>query len=189
MKALLLTLALYVVASGSAAAPPPDAERIIRLAGAQPGERVPFTEERFNELLAAPMTFAGYVSMTDDGILLRVVEEPFEETATIDAEQATLTRDGVVRRVDLDRRGRGGAYLRTLYALLTGNARALEEQFALEVEGEREQWRLVLTPTRRALQRELARIVVSGSGDVVERIRMERSNGAWQDMRLERDTR
>ena len=186
MRKLVVIVMLMLGAAGAAAAPAPDAAAIIEMAAARPGEQVPFTEERQNELLSEPLVFEGYVAMQDDGTLLRVVERPFQETATIDGEQATLTRDGRTRRVDLDRPGRGGAYLRTLYALLRGDAAALESSFDLEVSGERESWQLVLTPSQRALERWLERIVVSGSGDMVKIIRMEREGGAWQEMRLRR---
>jgi hypothetical protein len=189
---LILTLvmscmAAWVLAADQTPDPPPDGRTIIELAATQPGGRVRFTEQRLNTLLSEPLVFEGYVAMTADGTLTRVVERPFEEKASIDGEQATLERDGKVRRVDLDRRGRGGVYLRTLYALLRGDADALENSFDLEVSGDRDNWQLTLTPAERALGRWLERIVVSGSGEVVERIRMERSNGAWQDMRLLRD--
>lgn len=186
MKTLTL-ITLLLLTCTAAAAPAPDPAAIVALAAAQPGERLRFTELRANELLAEPMTFEGYVTMTDDGTLVRVVERPFEEKATIDGERATLSRDGKVRRVDLDRRGRGGAYLRTLYALLRGDLAALEERFSLEVTGDAGEWRLILTPEERDVGRWLERVVVAGRGEVVERIRMERSNDAWQEMRLLRD--
>jgi hypothetical protein len=185
---LIVAMVMSGTAAGAlAAAEAPDARTIIELTAARPGVKVRFTEERSNSLLSEPLKFEGYVAMTEDGTLTRVVEHPFEEKATIDGEQATLERDGRIRRVDLGRRARGAVYLRTLYALLRGDGDTLESSFDLKVSGDGDAWQLALTPTDRRLGRWLEHIVVSGSGDVVERIRMERSNGAWQDMRLLRD--
>jgi hypothetical protein len=187
VKAFALILGMLMLAAAARGAGPPEARSLIALAAAQPGERVRFTEERSNELLAEPLAFEGFVTMSEDGTLTRVVERPFQERASIDGDQATLERDGRVRRVDLGRRGRAGAYLRTLYALLKGDADVLEQQFELQVSGDAEDWQLTLTPAEDGLDRWLERIVVAGSGEVVERIRLERSNGAWQEMRLLRD--
>lgn len=171
----------------SDAAPAPDAARIIELATAQPGRRVRFEERRLNAMLDEPMVFTGYVSMAEDGTLVRVVEQPFAEKATINGNQATLERDGQFRRVNLDRAGGAGAYLKMLYALLRGDLATLQRRFELAVSGDHEQWQLTLTPGERALQRRLERMVVSGSGEFVQGIRMERANGDWQEMRLLRE--
>lgn len=180
---LVAAAVLALAAAGSA----PDATTIVALAAARPGERVHFTEQRSNALLSEALVFEGYVAMAEDGTLERVIERPFQERATIDGDRATLSRDGRVRRVNLDRAGRGGAYLRTLYALLRGDEQALEANFDLVVTGDRDQWQLTLTPSGRALGRWLETIVVYGSGNEAQRIRMERGNGGWQEMRLERD--
>ncbi len=185
--AAIMALAAVLVGRAVAAEPPPDAAAIIRQAAARPGDRMHFTERRSNALLTQPMAFEGYVAMQGDGTLVRVVEKPFEETATIDGERATITRDGRTRSVELSRGGRGVAYLRTLYALLRGDAAALKERFQMNVSGDRERWQLTLVPSDRALARRLSRIVVAGSHDRVDSIRTEQRNGAWQDMRLERD--
>ncbi len=174
-------------AASAAAAPPPDAAAIIALAAAEPGDRVAFTERRSNELLSEPMVLEGHVTLQDDGTLVRVVERPFEETATINGDQASISRDGRVRRIDLHRHRRAGAYLETLYALLRGDAAALKERFDMQVAGDRADWQLLLTPSDRTLSRQLARIVVVGSADRIRRVRMERKSGAWQEMQLEQD--
>lgn len=169
--------------SGSSDAAPSVAE-VLDLLAAEPGQRRGFTEHRFNALLSEPLVLEGYVVVTAEGALERVVQQPFAETATIDGDRATLEQNGRVREVDLNRRGRGVAYLRTLYALLRGDHGALDDAFELTVSGDYDAWELLLRPDRPELERWLTRVRVSGSAEQVTRIRMERDDGAWQDMRL-----
>jgi hypothetical protein len=153
---------------------------------ATPGHQQPFTERRYNALLSEPMVLQGHLSVTEDGVLRRVVEQPFPEIATIDGNRATLERDGRTREVDLGRRGPDIAYLRALYALLRGETEALQAEFDLSVSGDYHAWELLLIPASADLKRWLVRIRVSGSAEQVTRIRMEREDGAWQDLQLRR---
>lgn len=191
MRFLCLALVLWLSAAGVAAAAPtaggpPLIGDILARVAARPGERVHFVERRCNRLLSEPLVLRGYVSMDDLGTLTRVVEEPFQERATLDGETATLQRDDRERRVDLGRGGAAAAYLRALYALLRGDEAILREHFDLQVSGSAQDWLLQLVPTERRLQRRLDAMTVRGAGDTVAGIRMERADGAWQDMQFER---
>ncbi|MDZ7668568.1 MAG: LolA-related protein [Gammaproteobacteria bacterium] len=190
MRLLLAAIGLWLTSAGSAEAPaaggpPPAAEDVLARVAAQPGERVHFEERRFNELLSEPLVLQGYVSMDDQGTLTRVVEQPFQERATLDGDTATLQRDGRERRVSLDRGGAAAAYLRALYALLRGDEAILRERFEMQTSGTAQDWQLRLAPTERRLRRRLESITVRGAGETVAGIRMQRADGAWQDMRFE----
>lgn len=175
-------LALVLALAAPARAAELNAQALVALAAVAPGEAVRFVEHRSNKLLDEPLTFSGVVEMTADGALRRVVQAPFHETATIREDTATLERDGRTRRVKLDRHPRATAYLQSLRSLLRGDHDALARTFDMVATGDLEAWQLALTPLNGAAHW-LGHITISG-GERLERIRMERPDGSWQDMQL-----
>jgi hypothetical protein len=145
--------------------------------------KVRFIERHGNALLAEPLRLEGFVTLTGDGALIRQVEQPFAEMARLDGASASIERNGRQRRISLGS-GRRGVYLRTLYALLSGDVDAVQQAFDPSLEGRREAWTLTLTPRAAELARLLKPVTLSGAGDRVTVIRITRNDGAWQEFQL-----
>lgn len=123
------------------------------------------------------------MTLTGEGVLIREVEQPFAETARLDGDSASIERDGRQRRIALGG-GRRGVYLRTLYALLSGDVDALGQAFDPSMQGQRDAWTLTLTPRAAELARLLEPVTLSGADDHVTAIRVTRNDGAWQEFQL-----
>ena len=105
-----------------------------------------FTQQRYLKNLNMPLTSSGKFILIPNKALLWQVESPFAVTMRITQngiEQLNSNEQWI--RAD---RSAGGeeAQLRLFLGLLGGQTVALENQFNLNLEGEAEQWQLLLEP-------------------------------------------
>jgi len=124
-----------------------------------------FVEYRFSHLLKKPLRVSGQLEYRADGVMVRKVESPYQETTEATADQVRMTRAGkTTRTVSLQRAPQLRVLLGSFRALLEGRLQPLATDFELELREEAALWTLSLTPRDDKLRKYLARIEVFGRG-------------------------
>ncbi|WP_228482058.1 LolA-related protein [Lysobacter sp. H21R4] len=123
----------------------------------------PFVEVRESRMLKNALRLSGEYRRPQDGVLVRAVRDPYVETTTIHAGQATIERAGrAPRTFSLARAPELAGLQDSFGALLSGDRAALEALYRLRSEGTPQQWSLELTPTAAELARRLQTITLYG---------------------------
>ena len=136
---------------------------------------VRFREVRSLRLLKEPMVATGVLRFKRPDRLERIVTEPVPETVVIEGNALTSERDGVRTVVVMDDRVPAIALIRSLTAVLQGNAARLAELNDVSVDGTAKQWTLTLRPRDGASPVERIRMV--GHGAAIDRIDLDERNG------------
>ena len=143
-----------------------------------------FTQQRYLKNLNMPLTSSGKFILIPNKALLWQVESPFAVTMRITQngiEQLNSNEQWI--RAD---RSAGGeeAQLRLFLGLLGGQTVALENQFNLNLEGEAEQWQLLLEPKTKLLEQIFTQIDIAGD-EVVRAINLHETQGDRTEISFE----
>ncbi|MCD9006163.1 fatty acyl CoA synthetase [Luteimonas sp. XNQY3] len=124
-----------------------DADWILQRLTRHGATATPFVELRTSSMLKRPLLLSGEYRRPDAGTLVREVREPYAETTTIRAGEASIAREGRnPRTFPLSRVPELAALQGSFGALLAGDRKALEAVYALEADGVPADWTLTLTP-------------------------------------------
>lgn len=127
--------------------------------------RTPFVEVRDSPTLKNPLRISGEYARPDDATLVREVRAPYAETTTLRAGEATIARAGRTPRTFSLSRVPELAGLRAGFgALLSGDARALQDAYRIETGGTRQHWSMTLAPKDTQLAESIRDIVLHGRG-------------------------
>jgi len=138
---------------------------LARLARPAPAT-TPFVEVRWSALLKTPLVSSGTLEYRGPDALARHVVAPYREDTEIAAGEARVVREGQrPQRFSLARAPELHGLLTGFSALLGGDREALEREFEVAVELEREGWTLLLTPRAERARKRIGRIAVEGSGN------------------------
>ncbi|WP_235318640.1 LolA-related protein [Lysobacter sp. A03] len=123
----------------------------------------PFVEVRESRMLKNALRLSGEYRRPQDGVLVRAVRDPYVETTTIHAGQATIERAGrAPRTFSLARAPELAGLQDSFGALLSGDLVALESVYRLRSDGTRQHWSLELTPAEDELARRVQTITLYG---------------------------
>ena len=124
-----------------------------------------FVEYRFSHQLRKPLRVSGQLEYRADGVMVRRVDSPYQETTEAAADQVRITRAGrPTRTVSLQRAPQLRVLLGSFRALLEGRLQPLAEDFDLTLREHGASWTLSLAPRDDKLRKYLARIEVFGHG-------------------------
>jgi Outer membrane lipoprotein carrier protein LolA-like len=154
---------LILPATAWCAAPDLDA-LLSRLARPAPAT-TPFVEARFSKLLAKPLVVSGELEYLGPDSLARTVKEPFQERTEIKGTTVTVQRGERTRRFSLNRAPELRTLLDSFAALLGGDRSVLERQFTLDLQGDEQAWKLVMTPKDARVKQRIRDITVTGAAN------------------------
>ncbi len=124
----------------------------------------PFVEVRFSKLLDQPIVVEGQLEYHEDGSLVRAVSDPFKERTEIKGETVSVLRAGKSpRKFSLKRAPELRSMLGGFSAVLGGGRGTLDQDFNLASSGEKDLWKLSLTPKSATVGKYVKDIVIQGS--------------------------
>ena len=182
----LLLQGLALGATTSFAAPSSDwtPESMLRaLADHRQGE-ARFTEQKFIGVLDTPLLSAGTLTFRPPDYLEKHTTSPRDELMTIKGDVLTYTRQGQTYTLNLAEHPEATAYANSIRGLLNGNAALLKQNYALKLSGDPAHWVLLLLPTDPRIQSLIKSISVNGSGDHMQMIEYDQTNGDRSVMTL-----
>lgn len=141
-----------------------------------------FREERSLAALTSSVISTGYFVFEPPGRLIKVMETPRRERATVENDRLTVSdEEGTeIASVDLASQPALKQLFGGLLALLSGNAEMLRAAFNVSLSGGADDWRLDLTPKGRSEEggpAGLERLVVTGGGGAMKTIGIREADG------------
>lgn len=139
-----------------------------------------FSETLTASYLKNPVVSHGVLEYQAPDHLLKIINSPEPVRYSIEHNIMTITRGQDVRQVDLDKQPLLGLGINALRDLLQGDRGDLEARFKTRYDPDadgHDQWQLLLIPRDKALQDKIRRVVMRGSGNQLQEVRMEYANG------------
>lgn len=183
LRALILALLGAVLATGAHAAW--DLDQLMSDLATHKGGRAKFVEKRHVALLDKPVQASGEMVFSPPDRLEKRTLLPKPETMVLDKDTLSLERDKRKLTIHLSNRPEAQAFVESIRSTLAGNRKALEQDYALRLEGESQRWVLTLEPRLESLQAMLKRITVSGSRNQVRHIEYLQADGDRSEISIE----
>lgn len=184
---LLLFFLLQSLAPAIAfAAPSPDwtAESVLRALADHRQGAARFAEQKIIGVLDTPLLSEGTLTFRPPDYLEKHTTSPRDEHMTIQGDVLTYTRQGQTYTLNLAEHPEATAYVNSIRGLLNGNAALLKQNYVLKLNGDRAHWVLLLLPTDARIQSLFKSISVNGSGDHLQTIEYDQTNGDRSVMTL-----
>lgn len=141
------------------------------------GGRARFVETRTAAMLDRPLVLHGEMRYEPPHRLEKRTLQPTTETLILDGNTLTVERDQRRMTFNVASRPEAQAFVESIRSTLSGDRRALEKYYRLEVSGAPQAWSLTLTPVDSAVAALIRYITVSGNGNQVRRIEYIQADG------------
>lgn len=137
-----------------------------------------FVEERYLQVMTAPLVLEGRLSYTAPDRLERWVIMPLDEHLAIFANRLTIEADGAPRRViTLSDNPVLHAFAIGLLAVLRGDRAELDRKYSLHFSGDLDRWEITLIPNDADVRAKLSSIRLAGAKDRVTDIFWAEASG------------
>lgn len=150
-----------------------------------------FVERKYLKVLKAPLQFSGTLTYTAPGRLEKRTLTPKPETLTLDGDQLTIENKARNERRTLRLQDYPvlWAFVESIRSTLSGDLKALERFYRVELEGSPKQWRLYLVPREPKLSAVISLIRIDGGRDRVDLIEVQEAQGDRSVMKLYEEAR
>ncbi len=162
-----------------------DIDRLMTDLATQKGGRARFVEKRHVALLDKPVQASGEMVFSPPDRLEKRTLLPKPETMVLDKDTLSLERDKRKFTIHLANRPEAQAFVESIRSTLSGNRKALEQDYALALEGESQRWVLTLVPRDDTILALLKRITVSGSRNQVRHIEYLQADGDRSEISID----
>lgn len=179
MKHVLLGLLLATLSWTASAFTLDDLQTQLR---ASPVVQGHFVQEKHLRSLPQPLTSRGDFTLATGRGLLWLLRSPI-------AQDIRITPKGISRRDEngtwqaLSQQTSGNRENRLFLSVLAGDTQSLRDTFEMDLSGDADHWRIVMTP-RSALLRQIFKQIQIEGGKLVERIELQETQGDSTVMRM-----
>ncbi len=126
--------------------------------------RVQFTEQRNSDLFERPLILSGTLRYDSPARVEKQIDIPFKERYVVDGDVLRIERGGKrPRTVSLNEHLALWAFVESFRATLAGDLSTLQRFYEVSLEGNREQWRLLLRPRNEQMRELVDSIKIEGS--------------------------
>jgi outer membrane lipoprotein-sorting protein len=186
MRRFVVALAaLMALGLASAAQAAYDIDQLMSDLASHKGGRARFVEKRHLAVLDKPVQASGEMLFSPPDRLEKRTLLPKPETLVLDKDQLSMERDKRKLTINLNSRPEALAFVDSIRSTLSGNRKALEQDYTLKLEGESPRWVLTLVPLDEAILTLLRRITVTGSGNQVRHIEYLQADGDRTEISIE----
>jgi len=149
------------------------------------GGRARFVEKRYLALLDKPVQASGEMVYSPPERLEKRTLLPKVETLVLDKDKLSMERDQRRVTINLASRPEALAFVDSIRSTLSGNRKALEKHYTLQLQGESSRWTLTLVPSEPAITALLQRITVTGGNGQVRHIEYLLADGDRSELAIE----
>ncbi|MGH8768583.1 MAG: LolA-related protein [Burkholderiales bacterium] len=161
-------------------------EKLMRDLGQVQSAKARFVERKYLKVLNAPLELRGTLTYNAPGWLEKRTHSPRPETLTLDGDRLTI--ENQARRESRSLRLQDypvlRAFVESMRSTLSGDIRALERFYRVELEGGPAQWRLYLVPRDQEMRTVISLIRIGGSRDRVDLIEVNETSGDRSVMKV-----
>jgi outer membrane lipoprotein-sorting protein len=180
---LLLALAAVVLSAPALAAW--DVTALMAVLAQHPAGKVRFTETKTLSVLDAPVVSTGELVYAPPDRLEKNTLKPKPESMMVERDTLVLERDGRQRKLNLQQYPEVLPIVEAVRGTLVGNRSLLEQYYALELDGDPQDWQLTLKPQDKRVQRWIKQITVIGKAGKIIRIDTEQADGDKSVLQIE----
>ncbi|HRH71816.1 LolA-related protein [Zoogloea sp.] len=149
------------------------------------GGRAHFTERKYIALLDKPVISSGEMRYLAPDYLEKRTITPRLEVMTLDKDEISLERGKQKITLRLREQPEVLAFVASIRGTLSGNRVALEQNYALHLSGQRDNWTLNLSPSNPRIAELVTRITITGSQHQVRSIEYLQADGDRSIMSIE----
>lgn len=149
------------------------------------GGRAQFTEKKYIALLDKPVVSSGEMRYVAPDYLEKRTLSPRLEVMVLDKDQISLERGKQKFTLRLREQPEVLAFVASIRGTLSGDRAALEQNYALHLSGNRDNWTLNLSPSNPRIAELVTRITLSGSRQQVRRVEYLQADGDRSVMTIE----
>ena len=189
--AILFSLLLGTMLSNLALAasePPRTLAELFAARARAPSQQARFIEHRTLGELDLPLESRGELQFEPPATLRKKTLEPLEETLELTGDSLSVTINGTRRSLPLDAVPAAASLAIALRGLVAGKLDEVQQHFEMSftpaqaAQGNR--WTLTMMPSNATVAAVLKMITASGSGERIEQIDIQQSNGDQSLMRI-----
>ncbi|KAB2968435.1 MAG: outer membrane lipoprotein carrier protein LolA [Zoogloea sp.] len=151
------------------------------------GGRALFTEKKYIALLDKPVISSGEMRYVAPDYLEKRTLKPRAETMILDRDQISLERGKQKFTLRLREQPEVLAFVASIRGTLSGDRAALEQNYALFLSGNRDNWTLNLSPSNPRIAELVTRITIGGSRQQVRSVEYLQADGDRAVMSIEPD--
>lgn len=152
---------------------------LMKMLAERPAGQVRYSETKHSALLREPLRMGGTLRYKKPSFLEKHVQTPFEEILTVDGERLLWEKPAAQKKHALALRDypaiRG--FIESMRSTLNGDAQTLERFYKVRLDGNEQQWTLVLLPSDIDMAQFIRVIRISGSKARISTIEIEEAGG------------
>lgn len=181
------TVALALLLATSPALAAWDIAQLMAELARNQGGRAQFTEKKYIALLDKPVVSSGEMRYVAPDYLEKRTLKPRAETMILDRDQISLERGKQKFTLRLREQPEVLAFVASIRGTLSGDRAALEQNYALFLSGNRDNWTLNLSPSNPRIAELVTRITIGGSRQQVRSVEYLQADGDRAVMSIEPD--
>jgi hypothetical protein len=176
-----LLMALLLLPGVSAA----DLQSLMQRLGNTPHATRQFTEQRYSELLQAPMTLRGTLSF-HEGELIKAIHEPFAQRFIIKGNTLIIEQGNNAQRQQIALADYPAllTFVTVFRATLQGDLATLQHHYLTELNEQNDRWRMTLKPRDAEVAVRLKEVTIEGNKHRILRFNLEEQNGDTSTLEL-----
>ena len=162
-----------------------DVEQLMQMLAQTRSGHVRFVETKTIAMLDKPVESSGELFYKAPDHLEKRTLKPKPETMVLDQGLLQVERGRQKHSLRMQDYPELAAFIDSIRGTLAGDRQALERNFRLSLEGNRQSWRLQLVPDNDKMLAVVKRIDIAGEKEVVKRIEISQADGDSSLMRIE----
>ncbi len=136
-----------------------------------------FVEKKSIAMLDKPVESSGELFYTAPDRLEKRTLKPKAESMLLDKDKLTVEQRGKKHVLSLQNYPEIAAFIDSIRGTLAGDRKALERTYKLTMEGDEEGWNLILLPLEDKMKKVVAKISITGAGNMLRSIEIKQADG------------
>lgn len=136
-----------------------------------------FVEKKSIAILEKPVESSGELFYSAPDRLEKRTLKPKAESMLLDGDKLTVEQRGKKHVLSLQNYPEVAAFIDSIRGTLAGDRKALERTYQLSIEGDEQNWSLLLLPIEARMKKVVEKISIAGSGNLVSTIDIKQADG------------
>jgi len=136
-----------------------------------------FEEKKSIAMLDKPVESSGELFYSAPDRLEKRTLKPKTESMLLDKDTLTVEKRGKKHALPLQSYPEIAAFIDSIRGTLAGDRKALERTYKLSLDGDEQNWSLVLLPIEDKMKKVVAMIIIAGSGSTMRTIEIKQADG------------
>lgn len=174
---LFLVLSILLASSISRAESNLDIDQLMQALASVPSGHASFVEKKSIAILEKPVESSGELFYSAPDRLEKRTLKPKAENMLLDKDKLIVEQRGKKRVLALQNYPEIAAFIDSIRGTLAGDRKSLERTYQLSLEGDAQNWNLILLPIEDKMKKIVAKISIAGSGNVLRTIDILQADG------------